>query len=286
MIYYIKQYFIFLFCLSGFGQVKVADNFDVSLDRLYLGLYGKQLFRTDSSHVYNISTLRFGASVSRNFSKQIKIRSFALMKFETKEVTKSSGSFEIVYQPNSSNRLQLGFVGTAFSELRPNPFTPESQTEYLTQSKIPGAKPTLKYFHNFNGSSSITTSFSFNNSLLGYQLKFSHKNLLLGLQLEKYSIIGAIDYQLNSFRSLLVYNYSKKEYYQTLFYSFNNYQFYIEDEINSSKAYQNFEIGVRNSFVSNIYHVTGFIGLAYNNLDNIISCNLFINFKEPFFQKQ
>jgi len=285
MTHFIKPYFLVFIYLSGFSQEKDLDNLVISLDRVYLGLYGEQLVRTDSAHVFNRSTLRAGALLSRNFNDKLKIRSFALMKLETNELIKSSGSFEMVYQPNSSNRIQLGYVGTAFSELRPNPLTPESQTEYITQGEIPGAKPNIKYSHSFNETSSFATGFSFNNSLLGYQFKFSHKDLVLGFQLEKYNMIGAFDYQLKGFKSISVYNYSRKEYNQALIYRFNEYQFYIEGELNSIDTNQNFELGVRSNFMSYTYHIKGFIGLAYNNYDKLISCSLFINFKEDFFIK-
>lgn len=283
---FIKVFFIFFIFFSVQGQEKVVEIQNVSLDKLYLGLYGKQLVRTDSNYIYNNSYLRFGALLSRNFAKKIKVRSFGLIKLETKELIKSSGSFEIVYQSNPNNRIQLGFVGTAFSEIRPNPLTPESQTEYITQSKIPGAKPTIKYFHSFTESNSLSTSISFNNGLVGYQLKYLYKNLTLGFQWEKYNIIGALDFQFKGLRSIAVYNYSSKICNQTLIYSLKKYQLYTENElslINEKK--QNFEIGVRNNFENKANQFKGFIGLAYNNNQNIIACNLFIHFNEEFLSK-
>lgn len=282
---FIKRYIILLLYISGFSQANDLDIGEVSLDRLYFGLYGKEFVKTDSADAFNSSTLRLGALLSKKFNNQIKIRSFALMKFETSEPIKSNGSFEIVYQPNSFSRLQLGYVGTAFSELRPNPLTPESQTEYSTQSKIPGAKPTLKYFRELKHFSSLTTSLSYDHSLLGYQLKFSRKHLALGFQAEKYNVIGAVEYHLKNYSSISVYNFSRSEFNQALIYSFKEYLFYVEGEINSGQISQNFEIGVRSNFTNHAYPIKGFLGLSYNNFDKMISGQLFIHFKESFFKR-
>ncbi len=283
---FIKAFFIFFIFFSLQGQEKEIEIKNVSLDKLYLGLYGRQLIKTDSNYIYNHSSLRLGVLLSKNFTKKIKVRSFGLIKLETKELVKSNGSFEIVYESNLKNRIQLGYVGTAFSELRPNPLSPESQTEYITQSKIPGAKPTIKYSVSFAESNSLSTSISFNNGLVGYQLKYLYKSLTLGFQFERYNMIGALDFKLKGLRSIIVYNYSSKVYNQTLIYSLKEYQLYCEHELNLMKEEkQNFEIGIRSNFDNKVNHFKGYFGLAYNNNQKVILLNLFINLNEEFFQK-
>ncbi|MDI9257931.1 hypothetical protein [Flavobacterium sedimenticola] len=270
---YIQHTILTLFTLPVLGQIKnIKIDTLTTLERMYLGMGGNQVFKVDTA--FNVSTLRLGTILNQDLNDKFRIGTTAVLKLETSNKVKSAGAFDFTYLISSKSKLRIGYLATAITEIRPNPTTPESQTEFNSQSKIPGAQPTIKYSFN-KTNTSFSSSLSYSNKLLGGQIKVDHKFLSIGFHLDKASIMTAMDVKIKSVRIISVNLWKNQMFAQTVSYNFTRYFVYLDSKIKAPK-WEDIEVGGRRYFNNENIFLKGFIRLSINFIPKTVTGGLFL----------
>lgn len=183
--------FIAINCNAQITDIELSDN--LKMDRVYLGIVSKTGVKTINFEMDNNASLQSGLMLTYSLSQNIKLRTYGVLKIQSRELTQGFTSYEIIYDISKDISWHFGTVSTPTTELRPNPTTWESQSENNAQSKIIGGRTGTKI--NFRLTQNLKISYGLFNHTGNWasHLKFNYNFISIAGFIEKNKTFLVLD---------------------------------------------------------------------------------------------
>lgn len=258
---------------AQYGPVKLGN--EVTAERLYAG-FSHLTALGSSGSLSHLSEFRTGATLSWQIRPALALRTFGVLRTICSRQPVSHASTELIWRPATWLKLNAGYTAPLLTELRPNPATAESQSEFSTQAQIPGAAPGLKLKLMLPAQWQIGLGAAQYGHSMYAQLLIEQRGLRIGFSSNLQQWQAAAEFKSARLQLIAVVSHESKQAFTAAFHLPPCWEFYTE--IAACRfAHASLHAGIRRTFQSTGLPLKGFLAAQFNTADHTFGISLFIH---------
>jgi hypothetical protein len=258
---------------AQYGPVDLGNA--VTADRLYAG-FSHLTTVNSSSTLTHITELRTGATLSWQIKPSLALRTFGVLRAISGRQTVSHASTELIWQPAEWLKINAGYTAPLLTELRPNPATAQSQSEFNSQVQIPGAAPGLKLKLMLPAKWQIGLGAAQYGQSTFAQLLIEQGGLRAAISANRQQWLAAAELKTANLQLIAVLSHTHKQAFTAAYNLLPRWLFYTEIE-SCHWSYATLHAGIRRSFQSTALPLKGFFAAQINTTDSTFGIALFIH---------